>query len=230
MKALIILLASVLLCAWLEGVSPTHVPSTQNSRPRLLIAHCAEDGIDSAIPDPPLRATVARIDDIELRAGYPHPDEDTGATFWFVIRSRTIYSFRTKDLFANEIWIAIDHGWKRIALTYSDGGAIGEFHVRVFQINGDVVTDISRMILPAVSDFKSRHYCKPRGNNISALKWINGDLLLMAEVYPTGDCGDDMGHIEAYRVSAPRGDIVERLTLAQLKRYPGVCLENDNGN
>jgi hypothetical protein len=152
-----------------------------------------------------------------------------GATFWFVRKGKTIFSFTEKRLTSSWVWIAVgqhDH----IALTYSDGGAIGGFHVRVFQVTDDAVIDESKAIEAAVSDFKARHYCKSRGNNITALKWIKGDLLLMAEVYPTSDCGPDLGHIEAYRVSLPSGKIQEHLTHEQLKSYPGVCLENDGGN
>ena len=133
------------------------------------------------------------------------------------------------------VWIALDddvnpalgHEYDYFALTYSDGGSIGGFHVRVFHLHGDAVTDISRVIDGAVADFKTRHYCKARGDNVTALKWIKGNLLLMTEVYPDSDCGPDMGHIEAYRVSVPDGKIREHLTLEQLRRYPGVCLENE---
>jgi len=173
--------------------------------------------------------------DMDVEAGFGSRDGD-GVTFWFVRERKTIYSFKVTDLVASGVWIAAEldknpdeaYGYDHIALTYSDGGAIGAFHVRVFQVDGDVVTDATKAIIGAVADFKSHHYCKTRGNNVSALKWINGDLLLMTEVYPTGDCGIDLGHIEGYRVSVPDGKIQEHLTLEQLRRYPGVCLQNDD--
>jgi len=208
-----------------------------DAHPKLLIAECAQDGIYASIPDGegPSRARIARIGDIDVEAQFIPPDGD-GATFWFVRNGKTISSFIEKKLTASWVWIAVDHDINspeehdRIALTYSDGGAIGGFHVRVFQVTDDVVTDVSNAIEGAVSDFKARHYCKSRGNNITALKWIKGDLLLMTEVYPTGDCGPDLGHIEAYRVSVPDGKIRERLTLDQLKSYPGVCLQIEHDN
>jgi hypothetical protein len=136
------------------------------------------------------------------------------------------------------VWIAVDHDGTldntddqaHIALTYSDGGAIGGFHVRVFLIDGNGVTDVSKCIDGAVADFKARHYCKTRGNNVSALRWSRGGLLILTEVYPTGDCGSDFGHLEGYLVSVPQGKILEHMTLNQLKHYPGVCLQNDDGN
>lgn len=206
------------------------------THPKLMIAECAEDGFYAFIPDEGPRTRIARVGDIDLEAAFIPPNGD-GATFWFVRQGKTIFSFAAKDVVASGVWIAVDdvnptlgYGYDYFALTYSDGGAIGGFHVRVFHVDGDIVTDVSKSIDKAVADFKGRHYCKERGNNVTALKWIKGDLLLMAEVYPTGDCGPDLGHIEAYRVGVPDGKIREHLTLNQLRRYPGICLENDDEN
>jgi hypothetical protein len=118
---------------------------------------------------------------------------------------------------------------KAFALNYSDGGAVGGFHVMVFAIQGDKITDISKAIKPAVDHFKVRHFCKTRGNNVRAFKWIRDSsrLILMADVYPTGDCGPDLGHTEGYVISIPDGKIVKHLTLNQLKSFPGICLQND---
>lgn len=52
--------------------------------------------------------------------------------------------------------------------------------------------------------------------------------MLMTEVYPTGDCGPDLGHAEGYQVSVPGGKIERHLTLSQLKNFPGICLENED--
>ena len=107
----------------------------------------------------------------------------------------------------------------------SDGGAIGGFHVRVFLVDGDTVKDATGAIEPAVNAFKSRHFCKTRGNNVTALKWLDDSrLMLMTEAYPTGDCGQDLGHAEAYIVAIPSGKIERHLTREQLKRFPGICL------
>lgn len=142
--------------------------------------------------------------------------------------ARTIFSFSVDDLSTNaEVLWAPDE--KAFALNYSDGGAIGRFHVRVFMVNGDKVTDVSRTIEPAVSAFKARHFCKSRGNNVAALKWLHDskDLVLMTDVYATGDCGPDLGHAEGYVVAVPDGKIARHLTLNQLKALPGICLQNE---
>jgi hypothetical protein len=232
-KLLMASLVFTLFCATVQNPSfPQEIPA--KTRPRLLIAECAEDGFDAFIPEGQSSTRIAQLGDIDLEAVFLPRDD--GAAFRFVRKGATILSFTSKHLAASEVWVAAGRGisstpgdgYDRIALTYSDGGAIGNFHVRVFQLEGDVVTDVSKTIEGAVADFRARHYCKPRGNNVTALKWIEGDLLLMTEVYPTGDCGPDGGHVEAYLVSVPDGKIQKHLTLEQLKSYPGVCLQNDD--
>lgn len=106
------------------------------------------------------------------------------------------------------------------AVTWSDGGAIGNFHSRVFKIKGDSVVE-----LPATKKafdlFKTRHWCKTRGDNIQAYGWLadSADLVLVLSVYNTGDCGKDLGHTEAYVVDAPTGKIVDHWDINRLNAY-----------
>lgn len=103
------------------------------------------------------------------------------------------------------------------AITWSDGGAIGNFHVRVFQIHDRTVEEVPASE-KAIANFKLRHYCPSRGNNVQAYRWLNSDqLLLVTSVYPTGDCGLDGGHMEGYVVHVQDGSIVRHLNLQELK-------------
>jgi hypothetical protein len=235
MKLLSVLVISAFSCfVPAQQKSPAH-KKPPLPRPRLMIAECVEDGIDASMPEFPLRERIARLGDIELEASFT--TDNVGATFWFMRDKKEIFRFTANDIESDSLWIAVDHDRyfdgaihpRHVAITYGQGGAIGIFQVRVFNIDTNGVKDVSTSINVAVSDFKSRHYCKARGNNVTALKWIRGSLLLMTEVYPTGDCGLDLGHVEGYLVSVPSGEILEHLTLQQLQRYPGVCLENDDG-
>jgi|GEM_PF-2275704 len=144
-----------------------------------------------------------------------------GAEFSVELERRTIFTFTVPDLSSNAEVLWSPDG-KSFALNYSDGGAIGGFHVRLFAIDDDKVTEVSRAIEPAVNEFKSRHYCKTRGNNVTALKWLPDStrLVLMTDVYPTGDCGPDLGHTEGYVVTIPDGKIERHLTLKQLRISP----------
>jgi len=214
----------VLLIAALAAGQSSSAPASK-SQPERLITYCANDGYDADISGFPIGATIARIGDVKLQV--VSVGDESGADFRFVQHGKPILDFALNDLLAPEVWIAVDFRNNRLALTYSDGGGLGGFHVRIFQIGNNGITDISGMVAPAVRDFKSRHYCESRGNNVRALKWIHGDLLLMTSVYPTSDCGAEMGHTEAYLVGTPSGNLMRHLTLQELKHYPGVCLQND---
>ena len=123
-----------------------------------------------------------------------------------------------KDLSASVsvVW-SDDH--KNLAITWSDGGAIGGFYVRVFHVEGDSVTEY-RSTETAFAAFKSQHWCE-RGDNVQAYQWLadSRGLVLVLSVYPTSDCGKDMGHTEAYVVDAASGKIRKHWDLAQLKTY-----------
>jgi hypothetical protein len=77
----------------------------------------------------------------------------------------------------------------------------------------------------AVADFKSRHYCQARGNNVQAYRWLSSEqLLVVTSVYPTGDCGLDGGYIEGYVVRVKDGSIIRHLNLkelnAEMQKHP----------
>jgi hypothetical protein len=115
------------------------------------------------------------------------------------------------------VWADDDRSF---AVTWSDGGSVGVFHVRAFHIEGDSVTE-----LPAVSKsfeaFKARHWCKSRGDDVQAYQWLpdSRQLILILTVYPTSDCGEDLGHMEAYVVDASTGDIRQHWNLKELNQY-----------
>lgn len=208
-----------LLAFFLVGAPFISSASAQQS-PRRLITKCWQDIIridwnSDGIIYPVMDGITLRFDPAQAR---------------FVVRrgSRTIYTFQVPDLSSDAEFLWSPDG-RAFALNYSDGGAIGNFHVRVFLLDRDTVTEVSRAIAPAVSAFKARHFCKARGNNVTALKWLldSRNLVLMTEVYPTGDCGPDLGHAEGYIVAVPDGKIERHFTLDQLKNLPGVCLQNE---
>jgi hypothetical protein len=197
--------------------------ATAQQQPRRLVTYCYHDALQFWLGEGAIEARVPGGDGITVRL-------DAAQGRFSVRRStRTLFTFVVEDLSSNALilWSPDRHGF---ALTYSDAGAIGGFHVRVFVIHGDTVTEAPRVVQSAVDSFKARHYCKSRGNNISAIKWVHDSrhLLLLTAVYPTGDCGPDSGHAEGYLVAVPDGTIERHLTLDQLQTFPGVCLENDD--
>lgn len=117
---------------------------------------------------------------------------------------------------------------KGLAINYSDGGGLGGWHTRIFVMRDGGLLDKMAAVDSAVRDFKPRHYCAARGDNVQTLKWITAnEVLLLTSVYPTSDCGPDLGHVEGYLVDVLSGRIIKgRLTFDQLAQRAGVCLEN----
>jgi hypothetical protein len=132
---------------------------------------------------------------------------------------KVILSTPLKDLSASVFVVCSQtHDW--FAITWSDGGAIGNFHTRVFHIAGNKVNE-AESVKTAFSDFRVRHWCKARGDNVQAYGWDEktGSLVLVTSVYPTGDCGKDLGHTEAYLVQPTDGAILRHLSLREFNVY-----------
>jgi hypothetical protein len=190
--------------------------------PRRLITKCWQDIGRLDLREDSSQIEAAGPDGLSVRLDYKQ------GKFSVRREARTVFSLSVDDLSTNAEVLWAPDG-KAFVLDYSDGGAIGRFHVRVFMIDGDTVTDVSHAVDPAVTAFKVRHFCKTRGNNVTALKWLHEskDLVLMTEVYPTGDCGPDLGHAEGYIVAVPDGEIERHLSLNELKNIPRICLQNE---
>ena len=74
-------------------------------------------------------------------------------------------------------------------------------------------------------EFAEKHSCKSRGNNLHAVRWEDGSqrLLLMPEVYPTSDCGEEMGYSEGFLVDAESGKIVKQYSQAVIEAERKKC-------
>jgi hypothetical protein len=123
-----------------------------------------------------------------------------------------------KDVSAS-VTITCGLSCNEFAVTWSDGGAIGGFHVRVFQDNGSTFVETDT-VDTAFRHFKAHHDCATRGDNVQAYRFENAQtLLLILSVYDTGDCGKEMGHTEGYFVRVSDGKILRTITDAELTAY-----------
>lgn len=145
--------------------------------------------------------------------------ETNSGTFVLMRNDKVLLRTQLEDLDAS-VSVVWSDNQKNFAVTWSDGGAIGGFHVRAFHVAGDRVSELP-VVNRAFESFKARHWCEDRGDNVQAYGWLHGsrDLLLVLSVYPTGDCGKEMGHTEAYVVEGTTGQIREHWDLKQLKSY-----------
>jgi len=145
--------------------------------------------------------------------------DDSGGNFVLLRAGKELLHTPLKDLSASTSVVWSDDK-KSVAITWSDGGAIGNFHVRVFHIEGSSVTEWPA-VKQAFDTFKAQHWCKTRGDNIQAYQWLPNSqgLVLVLSVYPTSDCGKDLGHTEAYVVDASTGNIQQKWGISQLNAY-----------
>jgi hypothetical protein len=145
--------------------------------------------------------------------------DDSGGNLVVTRSGKELLNAPLKDLSASTsvVW---SNDRRNFAVTWSDGGAIGNFHVRVFQVEGDRIVELPT-VQKAFDTFKAHHWCETRGDNVQAFGWLPDAtrLVLVLSVYPTGDCGKDLGFTEAYVVDAATGDIQLKWNTRQLRNY-----------
>jgi hypothetical protein len=107
---------------------------------------------------------------------------------------------------------------------WSDGGAVGGYHVRAFIVGPDDAVESSAPKAVA-ADFAKHHYCKTRGNNLYAVRWVNGSkqLLLRPEAYPTSDCAPEAALGAEYPVKTVDGKIVEKGEVKEMTPFSNGC-------
>jgi len=148
----------------------------------------------------------------------PDGNQDLG---FFVLRKggKTLLRTPLKDLSASTSVVWSDDN-RHFAITWSNGGAVGWFDVKAFRIDGDSVEQLP-VAEKAYQAFKARHWCETRGDNIQAYQWSpdSRSLVLVLSVYPTSDCGKEMGYTEGYVVDAETGTVKQHWDLARLNAY-----------
>lgn len=140
------------------------------------------------------------------------------------LAEKLIGEFPLKDL-SGGIFVKWAADSRAFYLMWSNGGTIGGYSVRVFRVAGNRVKEVPATDV-AERDFARSHYCKMRGNNVFAIQWVNGSdtLLVATQVYPTSDCGKDMGLYGGYEVRIDDGAIVHRYSEQKLKSlWPDGC-------
>jgi hypothetical protein len=122
-----------------------------------------------------------------------------------------------------EGWPCPEIGWSPASdhffLNYSDGGAVGTFHVSVYHLANGKLEAIS--LTQSVSRDFSERYPKcfsPEAPNIVGIAWSKdaARLLLAAQVLPHANC-DNMGTFMLYEVAAPSGAIIRRFSQVEAK-------------
>lgn len=105
------------------------------------------------------------------------------------------------------------------AVTWSDGGANSNSHVRVFATFGGNFFETNTTD-QAAQQFKSHHDCPARGNNMQAYRFEGTQtLLLILSVSSASECGADMGYTEGYFVHVSDGKVLRTIAGPDLSTY-----------
>ena len=162
---------------------------------------------------------------VQLWSSPKDPELEEEADFYasIYIGSRLLKTIQLEDLSAATFvkWSPDSNG---VYLMWSDGGAIGGYHVRAFVVEPDDAAE-SPAPKTVAADFAKHHYCKTRGNNLYAVRWVNGSkqLRLRPEVYPTSDCGPETALSAEYLVRTVDGKIVERGEVKEMPAFSNGC-------
>jgi hypothetical protein len=130
--------------------------------------------------------------------------------------------FRLRDLSAG-IYMKWAPDSAAFYLMWSDGGALGNYHVRVFRVRDNQVLEVPTTRV-AEKDFARRHYCKTRGNNVYAVHWLanSDEIVISTEVYPTSDC-ENLGFRLGYLVRTADGAILKRYSEPEIEEQIKAC-------
>lgn len=161
------------------------------------------------------RSSHYMLDDFEKQPTVLSPDKmkavqlTKGGKFRVTVGKTLLSDFDLPDLSCN-----VEVGWSpdssEFFISYSDGGAIGGYHVDLYQVDGNSLTK-SRVPMTVAERFKTEHWCESRGNNLFFLDWTPDSKVafLVAEVYPTSDCGKELGVHRGYAVRLQDGKILQ---------------------
>lgn len=148
---------------------------------------------------------------------YDPPNRALSPLVWLTVEHKR-YSIDVGEGVNLELAWAPDS--KGFFANFSDGGSVGEYHVRVYLLETDGV----KMVEPSkyVIQEALRHYPKcsdPETPNISAIKWFkdSSTLLVAAEVHPHTNC-DSMGIFWAYKINLPYGEITKKYDQLEAKK------------
>lgn len=164
---------------------------------------------------------------------------------WAIDTGHGLIQVNTEDWPCPEFLWAPDS--KSIAVTYSDGGNIGNFHVSIYHVKlenkepnvASFKTGPWLFMFPiditglATEDFLSTYpKCySPEEPNAGAVSWGDDStkLLIAEEVLPHSNC-DDMGTFALYELSVPDGKILKKYSQLEGKRVFGEALGSELKN
>ena len=196
-------------------------------------------GIPSQLPlDRDCRATQFLSSELIQERTVPSPDGQTRLVFqpdpadpyktWLHLRTTGATGPKVA---LDDLSVSVRAKWapdaRAFYVHWSDSGAVGGFRLRVFAAHGLRATEMPTSRAAEV-EFASKYPCETRGHNTTPIAWsVDSKALLLAlEVYPSSDCGPNLGLLRGYLMRVSDGAILERYSERELKRLwlPGCPL------
>jgi hypothetical protein len=122
-------------------------------------------------------------------------------------------------------WVNAEVAWspdsQAFFVTYTDGGNVGTYHVKVFYVSDSGL----RIVEPIPNGrklFVPRCY-EPEVPNVGAIRWPGqgtSRLLIAVEVPPHSSCAD-MGTFRAFEITLPEGHVKATFSQLQAKKLFG---------
>lgn len=195
-------------------------------RPRV-IAQCSWDGNTFSLYDAPQVTSIGVYDSITIDAQML--DSNAGGAIFIIKRSgNVIFRKEVSDMENPNGWLGVSDDLHSFAINTSNAGAAGGWSIAILRLREDgTIADLSNSVQAVEKDFSARHSCETRGNNYEAIQWRSKDqLLISASVYPTSDCGKEMGYTEGYVLDVTTGKIITRMSEREMLNLPYICAYN----
>lgn len=195
----------------------------KHSRPRV-ITQCSWGGNDFGLPDGPQATEIGSYNGIEVTG---RMRANTGAVFTLSRNGRPLLHKTVVNVSNPNGWLGVSQDQQFFALNTSNGGATGGWSVSILHVTPTgTVEDLSSAMQVVSRDFSARHTCRTRGNNYQAMQWRrDNQLLITASVYPTSDCGNEMGYTEGYLLD-PLTKQFTRFSERSMLELPYICTYN----
>lgn len=126
-------------------------------------------------------------------------------------------------------WVNAEAAWspdsKAFFITYSDGGNVGTYHVKIIYVEpkglriAEPVPNGRKLFVPTCFD--------PERPNVGAIKWMGNDasrLLIAVEVPPHSSCAG-MGTFKTFEIAVPDGSVLATYGQLQAKKLFGDALD-----
>ena len=131
-------------------------------------------------------------------------------------------------------WANAEAAWspdsKAFFVTYSDGGNVGTYRVKVFYLSDAGLRSIEP--IPNGRKLFPPRCFDPEVPNVAAIKWVGNDssrLLVAVQVPPHSSCAS-MGTFKAFEIALPNGGVIAHYDQITAKKMfgteMGVELEN----